>query len=850
MRVSLRWLQDYIDLKDMSVLELSATLTQLGLEVEGVETIQPLTGPVVVGQIKKAVQHPNADKLRLCDVDVGESEPLQIVCGAPNARDGLKVVVARVGSILPRDFKIKDSKIRGEASFGMLCSEQELGLSESHDGIIELPESAPIGAFIPDYLQLNDTVIEIGLTPNRSDCLGMIGLARDLAAKLDRPLKLPLLDAKRVTESLDSAAHVQVAIADPEACQRFVALYVRGVGVVPSPLWMQRRLQHAGMRPINLIVDATNYAMLENGQPVHAYDERDVKNRMIEVRRARAGETLITLDGHERTLIPTDIVIADAKNAIGLAGIMGGQNSEVKADTQNIIIEAAHFNASLIRKTAKRFALHTEASHRFERGIDIDHVAWVARRVADLIHRGASELKAEGVSVGLPEIAARLVDVQTEAKPARNILLRMSRLQKLTALTDVGAPEAKAILGRLGFRLLEEQGDQLRFAIPGWRQDMEREVDLIEEVARVHGYDKIPFKLPAMEIGTKPEHPLIEFTDLNKITLATHGLTEVISFPFMGAEDLAACQISAQHPLAAAVQLANPLVDQHRYLRTTMVPGLIHALQENQRHGIRGARLFEIARTFHEPRQLLGSLSPLWAHLQEQGDHVPTKARKDDRPIERTRAAGIFDQPYQEKSWQQAEIKTSFYHGKALLESYFASFGIDGIVYRPLETASEIPWMHPGATATLWTREGRYLGYLGELHPRTAKAYELDYHHATVAFEVDLEVILASSTTVKNYASGSIKFPPVTRDLALVVPTQISYADFERSFQNFKRRKHLRSQRLFDVYQGANIPEGKKSMAFSLQFHADDRTLTDKDVEKELENLLSWLREDLSAELR
>jgi phenylalanyl-tRNA synthetase beta chain len=310
-----------------------------------------------------------------------------------------------------------------------------------------------------------------------------------------------------------------------------VALYVRGVGVVPSPLWMQRRLQHAGMRPINLIVDATNYAMLENGQPVHAYDERDVKNRMIEVRRARAGETLITLDGHERTLIPTDIVIADAKNAIGLAGIMGGQNSEVKADTQNIIIEAAHFNASLIRKTAKRFALHTEASHRFERGIDIDHVAWVARRVADLIHRGASELKAEGVSVGLPEIAARLVDVQTEAKPARNILLRMSRLQKLTALTDVGAPEAKAILGRLGFRLLEEQGDQLRFAIPGWRQDMEREVDLIEEVARVHGYDKIPFKLPAMEIGTKPEHPLIEFTDLNKITLATHGLTEVISFP-------------------------------------------------------------------------------------------------------------------------------------------------------------------------------------------------------------------------------------------------------------------------------------------------------------------------------
>jgi phenylalanyl-tRNA synthetase beta chain len=357
MRVSLRWLQDYIDLKDMSVLELSATLTQLGLEVEGVETIQPLTGPVVVGQIKKAVQHPNADKLRLCDVDVGESEPLQIVCGAPNARDGLKVVVARVGSILPRDFKIKDSKIRGEASFGMLCSEQELGLSESHDGIIELPESAPIGAFIPDYLQLNDTVIEIGLTPNRSDCLGMIGLARDLAAKLDRPLKLPLLDAKRVTESLDSAAHVQVAIADPEACQRFVALYVRGVGVVPSPLWMQRRLQHAGMRPINLIVDATNYAMLENGQPVHAYDERDVKNRMIEVRRARAGETLITLDGHERTLIPTDIVIADAKNAIGLAGIMGGQNSEVKADTQNIIIEAAHFNASLIRKTAKRFAL-------------------------------------------------------------------------------------------------------------------------------------------------------------------------------------------------------------------------------------------------------------------------------------------------------------------------------------------------------------------------------------------------------------------------------------------------------------------------------------------------------------
>jgi phenylalanyl-tRNA synthetase beta chain len=849
MRISLQWLNDYIDIKDLTPEQLGHELTQLGLEVEGIERIEPLKGDVVVGQILKAEQHPNADKLRVCQVSVGSGDPLKIVCGAPNARDGIKVVVARIGAVLPGDFKIKESKIRGESSFGMLCSEQELKLSESHDGIIELPASAVLGTSIQDYYAMNDTVIEIGLTPNRSDCLGIIGVARDLSARLKRPLKIPAPVAKRSQESLQSSSHVTVQLSSNGESQRFCALYVRGVKALPSPQWLQRRVQHAGMRPINLIVDATNYVMLESGQPIHAYDERDLQGKVIQVRRAKEGEELTTLDGQKRTLVATDIVIADAQKAVGLAGVMGGENSEVKADTQNIIIEVAHFNPTLVRKTSKRYALHTEASHRFERGIDVQNLPWVARRVAEVIYQGAEELRALGLDIPLPEIAGQTVDVYPQPAKQGTVALRLPRLKQITALPHVSKETVVGILESLGCKLGDHKDERLLFNVPSWRHDIEREIDLIEEFARVYGFDKIPLKLPKMQISHLPEHPLIDFLDQNKISLATTGLSEVITFPFMHNGDIENMGVKDNHPLAAAVRLANPLVETQGLLRTTMVPGLIACVLENRRHGRQGVNLFEAARTFHEPQKFNGPFSGAWAHVQEQGGHVPAKARNDERPIERNRIAAILDQPYAEKTWNQAEQKVGFFHGKQILMQWTSAFGVQSLRFEPIQ-AEDFPWLHPGAAAAIWTPRGKFFGYLGQLHPRTAKAYGLDFQHTPVVFEVDLEVLLEEWHAKRSYASGSAKFPPVARDLALVVPEAVTYDAFMKSFAGFKRRKYLREQHLFDVYQGTNIPAGKKSMAFSLVFQADDKTLTDKDVEKEVEALLTQLKEDLSADIR
>ncbi len=848
MQVSWRWLNDYIDLSDTNPEALAKTLTSLGLEVEGIEVKKPLKGDVVVGKILKAVQHPNADKLRLCEVDVGDKEPLAIVCGAPNAREGIKVVVARIGSELPGDFKIKESKIRGEKSFGMLCSEEELGLSGGHDGIIELPATLAVGSSVPEYFHMNDTVIEIGLTPNRSDCLGLIGLARDLAAKLGKPLKIPDDKSVKTDAALKSEAHIAVKIADANDSARFSALYVADVRTISSPNWMQRRLQYAGMRPINLLVDATNYVMLEAGQPIHAYDERDIEGKHLEVRRAKEGETIKSLDEQERKLLVTDIVIADAKKPVGIAGIMGGANSEIKADTKNIVIEVAHFNPSLVRKTSKRFALHTEASHRFERGIDVQNTAWVAKRVAALIQTATEEVKAaHGLDIPSPRIASTLVDQYPAPFKPKAIELRIARLQALSGVKSLNQKIASEILSSLGCKIVSQTDSLIKIEAPSWRHDFEREADLIEEIVRIHGYDQIPLTLPKMEMGVLPEHPLIDFIDQNKIVLAQIGLHETISFPFMGAEDLEKLSITEGHPLFASVKLVNPLVEHHRFMRTTMAVGLIQALHQNRRNGLKGSRLFELARTFHEPKTLPKTLGDLWTYAGKQGDHIPKKAIKDDRPIERTKVAGIIDPAFQAKSWDKAEEVAGFFQVKDYVVQWLASFNIHGLIFEAVP-AKEFPWLHPGAAATIKTSQGLYLGYLGELHPKSVKAYDLDA--TPTLFEIDLEPVLEASKVEKSYISGNLRFPPSTRDVALLVSSETSYDAFMKSFVNFSRRKYLKDQRLFDIYQGPNLPEGKKSMAFSLTFWDHEKTLTDVEVDKELTALLSWLKDDLGAEQR
>ncbi|SMF78800.1 phenylalanine--tRNA ligase subunit beta [Pseudobacteriovorax antillogorgiicola] len=848
MKVSINWLNQYVDIADVPVDDIAKALTNLGLEVEGSEDATPLQGDVVVGKILQAEQHPNADKLQVCQVDVGESEPLNIVCGAPNARADLTVAVAKIGAVLPEDFKIKAGKIRGEKSFGMLCSGSELGLSDDSDGIMELDPKLKIGRSIVDVFNLKDTVLEIGLTPNRSDCLGYVGLARDLAAKLELELKEPFVPKTFGDGTLETSEHVSVRIENQEECGRFCALYVRNVTVIPSPVWMQSRLLNSGMRPINLIVDATNYAMLENGQPVHAYDERDIGGQEIIVRRAKAGETLVTLDDQTRTLSSDDLVISDANQAVGLAGVMGGANSEVKPDTKNIVIEVANFHPSLIRKSAKRHGLHTEASHRFERGVDIDQAAFVARRVAQLIQDATKEQIDQGIEANVPVVSGNLIDIYDQVRIKSKIALRLSRVRQVTGLRTISQETCIKHLQSLGFAFLDKTDDRMLFEVPTWRLDIERETDLIEEVVRLEGYDKVPYTLPQMEIGTLPENPLIEFTDQCKFAMAEQGFSEIISFPFISTDDLKRFNVPEKHPFHQTVALANPLVEEQSFLRTSHCFSLVKALVENRRHGIKGSRLFESARNFYKIDDKVDAAYPLWSYLDTNGCHVIGRARQDHRPIERNIVAGIIDQPFQAKSWNQVEVASSFFHGKEAILDLLATFDIRDVSFKAI-TAQDIPWLHPTASAlVMW--QDQLLGYLGELHPRTAKASELDFENPPIVFELDLEPLYKAYQELRAYQSSTIKFPPVTRDLAFVVGKSVSHDQFAEAFQSFNRRKNLSSYRVFDVYQGEHLDEGKKSMAFSLQFQSDKKTLTDKEVEKEVNALIDWFKEQLSAELR
>lgn len=845
MRVSLNWLNDYIPIKDLPLETITSTLTSLGLEVEGTTAVEPWTGEVLVGQILETRRHPDAEKLQICQVDVGEAAPLTIVCGAANARNGLKVAVAKIGAVLPGDFKIKASKIRGEKSFGMLCSGMELGISDEHEGILELDPDLAIGSSIRDLYQLSDTIIEIGLTPNRADCLGYIGIARDLAAKLKRPLQIPEIDPAAFSKEIQTEQNVRIEIENEEDCARFTALYLDQIQVKASPLWVQKRLEHAGMRPINLIVDATNYIMLETGQPIHAYDIRDINNNLIKVRRAHEGERFTTLDGSTRQLHEDDIVISDEEQAIGLAGVMGGENSEVKDDTTAIVIEVAHFNSYLVRKTAKRHGIHSEASHRFERGIDIHQLDYVNRRVATFIQQLASEL---GLETN-PRIADDLLNAGVTKPPLSRIALRLPRVRQITGIASLTLQDCIDYLESLGFKYLDRTDERVVFEVPSWRLDIMREIDLIEEVARLHGYEKIPYTLPLMEIGFLPENTLIEFTDNIKVSLAEIGFHEIISFPFIGPQDLEKFLIPASHPYAQVVELANPLVEEQRYLRTSLSQSLLKALVENRRHGIVGSRLFECARNFYEFRsyEFTAEYSQLTG-LAKYGAHILGRGRKEDRPVERNCIAGCIDQPYRMKSWQHPETPANFYHGKAVVMKLLASFGIEQIELSAVDPLC-LPWLHPKASASVKIG-GEWAGYIGELHPKVADALGLDFKQTPVIFEVDVEAIWHESQVTRNFESESLRFPPVSRDIALVLPESISHADMTASLESFARRKNLKEMRLFDVYRGKNIESGKKSLAYSLTFQSARKTLTDQEVEKELNALLEHFRNTVSAELR
>ena len=516
MLVSYEWLNQYIDITDLDPETIATTLTNIGLEVEGVEHPTPIDSKVVIGKILEAAPHPNADSLQCCRVDIGEEEPIAVVCGAPNAAAGKVVAFAQVGSVLPGNFKIKANKIRGEKSHGMICSEKELGMSDDHGGIIELDSDAAIGSPVESLMPKNRFVFDISITPNRSDCLSYIGIARDLGAKLNRPLKLHVPDTRIIeqVQTVESKNSLTTTSTKVEECGRFVGMRVSGIKQSDTPQWMRRRLEAAGMRSLNLIVDITNYVLLEMGQPIHAYDAAKISGSQLTARAAKSGETLTALDGNTIELSGGEIIIADQDKAVALAGIMGGLNSEVSADTSEIIVEVAEFAPNLIRKFSKYHGMHTEASHRFERGVNAEILPAVAMRVFQLLQE--CTLDAEPCITGY-------CDYNPDPRPKKRIALRLSRLKATLGISSPTIETCTKLLSALELELLDQTDDRMLFEIPAFRHDLQREIDLIEEVARLIGYDKIPAELPKMQIGKTPEDPFLSFTDKVKTTLTAMG---------------------------------------------------------------------------------------------------------------------------------------------------------------------------------------------------------------------------------------------------------------------------------------------------------------------------------------
>lgn len=838
MQISLNWLKDFIDLDDLSVDDICGYLTGLGLEVETIEQVCPIEGEIVVGKILDTAPHPEADKLQITTVTTGEESPLTIVCGAPNAHEGLTVAVAKVGSKLP-DLKIKSSKIRGVKSSGMLCSGQELQINNDNDGIMELDSSLKLGSSIADLFRLQDTRITIGLTPNRPDCLGIIGIARDLSAKLERPFRYPEIK-KGNSQAPDSCEKVDIQVTNEDDCSRFLGLFIDNVKPIASPKWMQRRLETCGMRPINLIVDASNYVMLEYGQPNHAYDHRFIKGSKIIVRRAQTDELIQTLDEQKHKLTEDDLLICDDNGPIGLAGIMGGAESEVKDDTTGIVVEVAQFNPSVIRKTSKKTGLHTEASHRFERGTDVTILEDVAYRIGQVIAEGLKE-----AGLPTPTISSQPNDIYPTPFRAGRIALRLTRLKRVLGLHGITTDHCEKVLIGLGFKFLDKKEDRMVFEVPSWRRDIEREADLIEEFARVHGYDKLPLTLPMMEIKPLDQDPAIGFVDKIKISMAGTGFDEIISFPFMSEKDLLSMRVPSDHTLNSKVILKNPLNEEQSFLQTTTLINLIKAVSRNKRFGDPGCKLFEVARCFFLKNTQ--NEKGFYSAFQSQGRHIFGRAREDERPIERTLMGGILDHQHENKNWDSEARTADFFDGKAAILETLSHFGIDGIRFSH-DGISQMPWMNARASATI-VHGDFVLGYVGELHPETALNFDLDFKAAPVVFELDLDSVFDVATFRREVSTITTQYPSVTRDIAFVVPTEVTYERFKEALDTFKRR-NLKETRIFDLYTGEGVEDGKKSMAFSFSFQSVKKTLTDKEVEKEVELLKNWLREKIQAELR
>ncbi|MCC5870603.1 MAG: phenylalanine--tRNA ligase subunit beta, partial [Gammaproteobacteria bacterium] len=773
MKITKSWLADWIALPHDGE-ALAEQLTMAGLEVDAVTRLRPGFSGVVVARIAELAPHPDADKLRVAQVDAGDGSLRQVVCGAANARVGLVTALACVGGRLPGDVKIRQAKLRGVASAGMLCSAAELGLDDEASGIVELPTDAPIGADLGEWLALEDTIIDVDLTPNRGDCFSVLGIARELAALNDANLGGPALSPVPA----GSEDRFAVTLAAPQACARFAARVVRGIDAsVRSPVWLSERLRRAGLRAIHPVVDVTNYVMLELGQPLHGYDLGQLSGA-ISVRMAEAAERLTLLDGREIALEPDMLVIADDSGAIGLAGIMGGQSTAVSAETRDVLLEAAWFAPSAIAGRARRLGLHTDASLRFERGVDPEGPSRAIERATALLVEIAGGTPGP---VNLVEAAAHL--------PARQpVSLRAARLAKVLGI-DIPALEVERIFSRLGMQATAT-GEGWQVRAPSQRFDIQIEVDLIEEIARIYGYDRIPRIAERAHAVIPAVSEMRTVDERARLLMVDRGYQEAVTYSFID-EQLQA----SFHPDAKPIRLSNPIASQMGVMRRSPWPGLVEAARENLSRQRTRVRLFELGNQFEASDDAAGV-------------------------TERAVIAGLAVGPVWPEQWGSADRRGDFFDIKSDVEALLA---LGGQSSQFGFAAASHPALHPGQCArilrhgTTDTPDPVTAGWVGTLHPQLARALEVPAD--TGLFVLDLAVALAASVPVHQRVS---KFPTVRRDLALLVDEQIT-ADALLAAARAAGGELLKSVDIFDIYRGANIDSGSKSIALSLILQAASR---------------------------
>ena len=806
MKASLQWMNEYVPLDlNRPAQELADELTQAGIPVEEVLSMDPGLKKIYTGKIVEITKHPDADKLQVCQVQClsedGEEITKQIVTAATNVAVGQIVPVAYHKSRLADGTEIKKGKLRGVVSEGMFCSVAEFGISsdlvrpEEAQGIYIFPEGTPIGLDIKEALMLDDTVYEFELTANRADCFSMVGLSREFGIMTNQKALFPVIMVNENGESIEGKA--SVAIEAHDLCTRFTSRLVTNVTIEPSPLWMQNRLRNSGIRPINNVVDVTNYVMLELGQPMHAYDYDCVADHTLIARRAKAGETLTTLDGNERELNESMLIIADTKGPIGVAGLMGGLTSEVTDKTTNVLFEAAVFNGPSIRRTSKALGMRSEASGRFERGVNHKYTAYAIDRAAQLLQQICPSCK---VSVGV-------IDVYPEPVEQRTVTFTAEQINDYLG-TSIEKDRMIDILTKLEFGITES-GDTIEALVPTWRDDVTVMPDIAEEVARIVSYDNIAPTIPVAILSSGGMTPKKALTKEVTHYLAHAGLSQIITFSFMHKDGLTNMMLPEGDSRYTAIPILNPISEEFPYMRTTLVPAVIEAAKRNITQQNKDLWLFETANVY-EPKAL-----PL-----------------TEVPHERPMACGIMMGKVTEAAWNQAQRDTDFYDVKGVVDGLLAKLGLTQYDIQP----SSESYYHPGVSAH-YTVNGVTIANYGELHPQVVKNFDLS--GKVYMFEIDLEAVLSITVPPFRYQSFS-KFPGTSRDLAIVAPVSVTSGDIVALIKEHGG-EYLESVSIFDVYEGEHIEAGYRSLAYNLQFRSMEGTLNDEDIDGAIQAIIDAL---------